>query len=121
MLLTDFLTQLHERRPTLATKLTLSQLVRFVNLASDVYKPVDHALQLTSDDPRILPFLKLALDVGMDLDDYDALWNLAFPSLPFSFINPGALIRLHGLTDHLTTKPIKAEPPHTPPTGRLCV
>ncbi|EGG12016.1 uncharacterized protein MELLADRAFT_59173 [Melampsora larici-populina 98AG31] len=104
MLLTDLVTRLHEISATLATKLTLSQLIQFVNLASDVYKRADRALNFTSDDTRILPFLKLALDLDMDLADYKALWNLSFPSLPFSWIDTGALIRSHGLTHHLTTK-----------------
>ncbi|EGF98317.1 uncharacterized protein MELLADRAFT_96011 [Melampsora larici-populina 98AG31] len=102
--LTEFVNRLNERHPHLATRLTLANLVQFITLASDVYKRADKALNFTSDDLRLAPFMQLALQLKIEPGEYEHLWTLAFPAIPFAHVDTTNLIRLHGLTKHLTTK-----------------
>ncbi|EGG01018.1 uncharacterized protein MELLADRAFT_92735 [Melampsora larici-populina 98AG31] len=118
MLVTEFTSRLEAEHPQLARHLTLANLVKFVNLASEVYHRADHALNFTSADTRVLPFLSLALQLDLDMDEYEAIWNLTFPSVPFAHINPANLIRLHGLEVKLPTK--IHEVYLTPPTS-ICL
>ncbi|EGG11788.1 uncharacterized protein MELLADRAFT_90787 [Melampsora larici-populina 98AG31] len=104
MLLVDFATRLSQHHPQLASRLTVTHLVKFVTLATEVYHRADKALQFNSQDTRMLPFLQLALQLQLALSNYNDLWNLTFPMLPFAHLNPGALIRNHGLHPRLTTK-----------------
>ncbi|EGG07694.1 uncharacterized protein MELLADRAFT_85573 [Melampsora larici-populina 98AG31] len=119
MLVTNFTSRLEAEHPQLARHLTLANLVKFVNLASEVYNRADNVLKFTSADTRVLPFLSLALQLDLDMDEYEALWNLTFPSVPFAHINPANLIRLHGLEVQLPTK--IHEVYLTPPTSTCLV
>lgn len=95
MLVVDFVTRLNTDYSQLVTRLTVANLIQFGNLASEVYTRADPALKMTSSDTRILPFLRLALELELDFEDYQALWNLTFPSLPFAHLNPSELIVTH--------------------------
>lgn len=119
MLVTDFTARLHAEHPQLANHLTLANLVKFVNLASDVFNRADRALQFTSSDTRLIPFLSLALSLGLTTRDYEVLWNLTFPSIPFAHLKTVDLIRTHGLDVSLPTK--VHEVYLTPPTSSCLV
>lgn len=117
MLLMDFVTQLHRQHPHLATRLTLTDLTQLLHLASAVYIRSDKVFQFTSCDYRIIPFLELALKLQLDTSDYEVLWTLTFPSLPFVHLDSTALIRTYGLDDSLKKKTQVHEVYLTPPTS----
>ncbi|EGG07044.1 uncharacterized protein MELLADRAFT_85929 [Melampsora larici-populina 98AG31] len=120
MLLSEFAIRLNEQHPNLAAHLTITDLVKFVNLASEVYDRADEALMLTSSDTRMLPFMRLALQLAIDEGDYESLWTLSFPSIPFAHINPANMIRLHGLNEDLKKNKVY-EVYLTPPTHTCLV
>ncbi|EGG05613.1 uncharacterized protein MELLADRAFT_78055 [Melampsora larici-populina 98AG31] len=77
-------------------------------------------MHFTSQDTRLLPFIQLALQLNIEADDYKALWNLTFPSIPFAHIDPTNLIRLHGLNELLKKRKVH-EVYLIPPTSTCLV
>ncbi|EGG08161.1 uncharacterized protein MELLADRAFT_84934 [Melampsora larici-populina 98AG31] len=120
MIMMDFVIRLNKEQPSLAQRLTLANLTKFINLASNVYHRAHEVMNLTSTDTRLLPFLKLALKLDLDPSECEVLWNLAFPSLPLAHLDSASLIRTYGLHESLDKDTKVHEVYLTPPT-KTCI
>ncbi|EGG09598.1 uncharacterized protein MELLADRAFT_95868 [Melampsora larici-populina 98AG31] len=97
MLLTDFPAQMSTTSAHLSTTLTVTDFVRFINLASEVHHNAGIALRLSPHRPTVLPFLTNALAPKFPEHLIKDLWTLTFPIFPSARFDVKAAIRKSGL------------------------
>ncbi|EGG07428.1 uncharacterized protein MELLADRAFT_85817 [Melampsora larici-populina 98AG31] len=111
LLLTDFVAQMAATSPHLSTTLTVTDLVRFITLASELHQTAGKAIRLTPHKPTVLPFLTTALSPQLPNHLISDLWTLAFPLLNSAPFEPKVAIRTFGLQFKLPERFIR--PPVT--------